>query len=112
MEAAELFKHLVQAGFLDAGNDRDPEGGSSGAGRSYGKSSGHSTNHGESYSGKGRRLLIPDEVMRLPLSKQLLFVKGSAPLVVDIASGPAPCALFRTRQPLPLDSRAAAPRSR
>ncbi|HEX6041881.1 type IV secretory system conjugative DNA transfer family protein [Longimicrobium sp.] len=59
------------------------EGGSSGSGRSYGKSSGHSTNHGESYSEKGRRLLMPDEVMRLPLSKQLLFVKGSAPLVVD-----------------------------
>jgi type IV secretion system protein VirD4 len=59
------------------------EGGSSGKGRSYGKSSGHSTNYGESVSEKGRRLLMADEVMRLPPSRQLLFVKGSAPLLVD-----------------------------
>lgn len=59
------------------------EGGSSGKGRSYGKSSGHSTNYGESVSEKGRRLVMPDEVMRLPTSKQLLFVKGSAPLLVN-----------------------------
>lgn len=59
------------------------EGGSSGTGRSYGKSRGHSTNYGESVSEKGRRLVMPDEVMRLPLPKQLLFVKGSAPLLVD-----------------------------
>ena len=32
---------------------------------------------------KGRRLLLPDEVRRLPRSLQLLFVKGSAPLLVD-----------------------------
>jgi type IV secretory pathway TraG/TraD family ATPase VirD4 len=30
-----------------------------------------------------RRLVMPDEVMRLPTSKQLLFVKGSAPLLVN-----------------------------
>lgn len=59
------------------------EGGSSGKGRNYGKSSGHSTNYGESVSEKGRRLLNGDEVMRLETSKQLLFVKGSAPLLVD-----------------------------
>jgi type IV secretion system protein VirD4 len=59
------------------------EGGSSGKGRSYGKSSGHSINYGESISEKGRRLLMADEVMRLPPSRQLLFVKGSAPLLVD-----------------------------
>ena len=59
------------------------EGGSSGKGRSYGKSPGHSTNYGESVSEKGRRLVMPDEVMRLPTSKQLLFVKGSAPLLVN-----------------------------
>jgi type IV secretion system protein VirD4 len=59
------------------------EGGSSGKGRSYGKSSGHSTNYGESVSEKGRRLLMADEVLRLPPSKQLLFVKGSSPLLVD-----------------------------
>lgn len=59
------------------------EGGSSGKGRNYGKSAGHSTNYGESVSEKGRRLVMPDEVMRLPPSKQLLFVKGSAPLLVD-----------------------------
>ena len=29
---------------------------------------------------KGRRLLVPDEVRRLPRSAQLLFVKGAAPL--------------------------------
>lgn len=59
------------------------EGGSSGSGRSFGKSSGHSTNFGESVSEKGRRLLMPDEVMRLSPMKQVLFVKGSAPLLVD-----------------------------
>lgn len=59
------------------------EGGSSGKGRSYGKSSGHSTNYGESVSEKGRRLVMPDEVMRISPSKQLLFVKGSAPLLVN-----------------------------
>lgn len=59
------------------------ESGSSGRGRSYGKSSGHSTNYGESVSEKGRRLLMPDEVMRLSPTKQFLFVKGSAPLLVD-----------------------------
>jgi type IV secretion system protein VirD4 len=59
------------------------EGGSSGKGRNFGKSSGHSTNHGESVSEKGRRLLMPDEVMRLAPTKQVLFVKGSAPLLVD-----------------------------
>lgn len=57
------------------------EGGSSGSGRSFGKSRGHSTNYGESVSEKGRRLLLPDEVMRLPATSQLLFVKGSPPLL-------------------------------
>ncbi len=32
---------------------------------------------------KGRRLLLPDEVRRLPREAQLLFVKGSAPLLVE-----------------------------
>ena len=59
------------------------KGGSAGSGRSYGKSSGHSTNHGPSYLEKGGCLLMPDEVMRPPLSKQLLFVKSSAPLIAD-----------------------------
>jgi type IV secretion system protein VirD4 len=59
------------------------EGGSSGSGRSYGKSNGHSTNYGESVSEKGRRLRMPDEIMRLSQPKQLLFVKGSDPLLVD-----------------------------
>lgn len=59
------------------------EGGSSGTGRSYGKSKGHSSNYGESVSEKGRRLVMSDEVMRLPPSMQLLFVKGSAPLLVE-----------------------------
>jgi type IV secretion system protein VirD4 len=59
------------------------EGGSAGQGRSFGRSSGHSTNFGESVSEKGRRLLMPDEVMRLPLDKQIVFVKGSAALLAD-----------------------------
>jgi type IV secretion system protein VirD4 len=59
------------------------EGGSSGQGRNYGKSTGHSANYGESVSEKGRRLVMADEVLRLPPSKQLLFVKGSSPLLVD-----------------------------
>jgi type IV secretion system protein VirD4 len=36
-----------------------------------------------STSEKGRRLLFPDEVRRLPADAQLLFVKGSAPLLVQ-----------------------------
>jgi len=32
---------------------------------------------------RARRLLLPDEVRRLPRDVQLLFVKGSAPLLVD-----------------------------
>jgi type IV secretion system protein VirD4 len=32
---------------------------------------------------KGRRLLLPDEVRRLPSAAQLLFVKGSAPHLVE-----------------------------
>ena len=32
---------------------------------------------------KGRRLLLPDEVRRLPRDDQLLFAKGSAPLLVS-----------------------------
>jgi type IV secretory pathway TraG/TraD family ATPase VirD4 len=31
----------------------------------------------------GRRLLLPDEVRRLRRDRQLLFVKGSAPLLVE-----------------------------
>lgn len=59
------------------------EGGSTGSGRSFGKSGGRSTNDGESFSEKGRRLLLPDEVLRLPPSTQLLFVKGSAPMLAE-----------------------------
>lgn len=59
------------------------EGGSAGQGRSFGRSSGHSTNFGESVSEKGRRLLMADEVMRLPQGKQIVFVKGSEVLLVD-----------------------------
>jgi type IV secretion system protein VirD4 len=36
-----------------------------------------------STSEKGRRLLLPDEVRRLPSAAELLFVKGSAPLLVE-----------------------------
>ena len=34
-------------------------------------------------SEKGRRLLLPDEVRRLPREAELLFVKGTAPLLVE-----------------------------
>ena len=56
------------------------ESGSSGKGRSFGRSSGRSTNYGESVSEKGRRLLFPDELMKLRM--WLVFVKGSQPMLV------------------------------
>jgi type IV secretion system protein VirD4 len=37
---------------------------------------------GRAWSEQGRRLLLPDEVRRLPHEAQLLFVKGNAPLLV------------------------------
>lgn len=39
-----------------------------------------------SLSEKGRRLLLADEVRRLPSEAQLVFLKGSAPLLVDRVS--------------------------
>lgn len=41
--------------------------------------------HGTAWSRSetGRRLLFPDEVRRLSLERQLLFVKGTEPLLVD-----------------------------
>jgi type IV secretion system protein VirD4 len=38
---------------------------------------------GRTRSEQGRRLLLPDEVRRLPGDAELLFVKGSAPLLVE-----------------------------
>jgi type IV secretion system protein VirD4 len=38
---------------------------------------------GRTQSEQGRRLLLPDEVRRLPREAELLFVKGGAPLVVE-----------------------------
>jgi type IV secretion system protein VirD4 len=34
-------------------------------------------------SERGRRLLLPDEILRLPPNKELLFAKGEAPLLVE-----------------------------
>jgi type IV secretion system protein VirD4 len=59
------------------------ESGSDTMGKSMGKSSGSSTSHAESISEKGRKLLLPDEVMRMDRDKQLLLVKGSNPMVLD-----------------------------
>ena len=38
---------------------------------------------GRTRSEQGRRLLLPDEVRRLPREAELLFVKGGAPLLVE-----------------------------
>jgi type IV secretion system protein VirD4 len=38
---------------------------------------------GRAWSEQARRLLLPDEVRRLPRAAQLLFVKGDAPLLVE-----------------------------
>ncbi len=38
---------------------------------------------GRTRSERGRRLLLPDEILRLPWEVELLFVKGEAPLVVE-----------------------------
>lgn len=51
------------------------------AGRSQGRSSGSNESAALTVSEKGRRLLTPDEVMRLPLDQQLLFVRGHAPIL-------------------------------
>jgi len=38
---------------------------------------------GRAWSEHGRRLLLPDEVRRLPRTAEVLFVKGGAPLLVE-----------------------------
>jgi type IV secretion system protein VirD4 len=38
---------------------------------------------GRTQSEQGRRLLLPDEVRRLPREAELVFVKGGAPLLVE-----------------------------
>ena len=38
---------------------------------------------GRAWSEQGRRLLLPDEVRRLPREAELLFVQGGAPLFVE-----------------------------
>jgi len=38
---------------------------------------------GRAWSEQGRRLLLPDEVRRLPRTAEVLFVKGGAPLLVE-----------------------------
>jgi type IV secretion system protein VirD4 len=48
--------------------------------RSRGKHASRSEGAGASFSEKGRRLLTPDEVRRLPPGEQLLFVKGTRPI--------------------------------
>jgi type IV secretion system protein VirD4 len=38
---------------------------------------------GRTQSEQGRRLLLPDEVRRLPREAELVFVKGDPPLLVE-----------------------------
>lgn len=55
-------------------------------GISYGKSGGRQESAAQTVSETKRRLLFPDEVRRLPRTKQLLFVRGSDPLCADVLS--------------------------
>lgn len=48
--------------------------------RSRGKHASRSQAAGQSYAERGRKLLTPDEVRRLPGTEQLLFVKGMRPV--------------------------------
>ena len=48
--------------------------------RSAGKHTSRQHGAGQTYAERGRRLLLPDEVRRLPSDEQLLFVKGIHPI--------------------------------
>lgn len=48
--------------------------------RSRGKHASRSQGASQSFAERGRRLLTPDEVRRLPRDEQLLFVKGTRPI--------------------------------
>jgi type IV secretion system protein VirD4 len=52
-------------------------------GTSHGPRAQHQLNASRNRSESGRRLLLPDEVRRLPRERELLFVKGGAPLRVE-----------------------------
>lgn len=52
-------------------------------GVSHGSRAQHQANATRNRSELGRRLLFPDEVRRLPRKRELLFVKGGAPLLVE-----------------------------
>ncbi|HEY4129403.1 MAG TPA: type IV secretory system conjugative DNA transfer family protein [Gemmatimonadaceae bacterium] len=54
-------------------------------GVSRGRTSQHQTGSALSTAERGRRLLFADEVRRLPRDKQLLFIRGRAPLVTERA---------------------------
>lgn len=51
------------------------------AGRSQGKTGSRSQSAGQGVSERARRLLTPDEVLRLPQDRQLLVVKGRDPVL-------------------------------
>lgn len=55
-------------------------------GVSHGRSGGRQESTARTIAEKGRRLLLPDEVRRLPRTKQLLFVRESNPLCADTLS--------------------------
>ena len=48
--------------------------------RSRGRHASRSEGRSQSYAERGRRLLLPDEVRRMPREEQLLFVKGLRPI--------------------------------
>lgn len=58
------------------------EGGNSSVGRSLGRQTSSTLNAGESVSEKGRKLLLPDEVLRMTKDEELLLIKGSKPMIV------------------------------
>ena len=59
------------------------EGGSRGSSRSTRREGGFTRNAGDSVSERGRKLLLPDEVLRMGVEQQLVFVRGANPLLVD-----------------------------
>jgi type IV secretion system protein VirD4 len=72
------------------------------SGVSHGRHSQRQRGTGWSTAETGRRLLLPDEVRRLDRQRQLLFIKGTAPLLVERVNYIEDESLSRRADPNPL----------
>jgi type IV secretion system protein VirD4 len=71
-------------------------------GISRGRNAQRQQGSGWSMQEKGRRLLFPDEVRRLPRDRQLVFIKGTEPLLLDRINYLTDPAFAARAQPNPL----------